>query len=180
MICDNCALKIFNPKHYNLQGIGNPFYGNLIVIPNVDYNAYKHNDITYSSQVKLLYDTFSTGELQELVFIVPLIRCNELVTTKIDDNSFKICLTHLFNDIQKYNIKRILLLGDSSAKLLNITIKDNLNNAFLSSDNKLYFVNYSPLVYYKSDEKFNIFKEYMNRWINMIKEKDYSNYNIIR
>ena len=40
-ICDDCPIRLFNSKHYNLQGIANPYFGNCIVVPNVDYNAYK-------------------------------------------------------------------------------------------------------------------------------------------
>ena len=47
-ICDNCALRLYNTKSYNLQGIGNPFYGNCIVVPNVDYKAYKGKSMDFS------------------------------------------------------------------------------------------------------------------------------------
>ena len=39
--CEDCVIRLFNTKHYNLQGIGNPYFGNCIIVPNVDYNAYK-------------------------------------------------------------------------------------------------------------------------------------------
>lgn len=38
--CDNCPLRLFNSKCHNLQGVGNPFMGKLIILPNVDYDAY--------------------------------------------------------------------------------------------------------------------------------------------
>ena len=47
-VCSDCALRLFNTKHHNLQGIGNPYFGICIVIPNVDYDAYKKGNIGYS------------------------------------------------------------------------------------------------------------------------------------
>ena len=44
--CDNCALRLFNDKCHCLEGVGNPLYGKIIVVPNVDYDAYKNKGIT--------------------------------------------------------------------------------------------------------------------------------------
>lgn len=38
-ICEECPIRLFNNKHYNLHGVGNPYFGNCIVVPNVDYSA---------------------------------------------------------------------------------------------------------------------------------------------
>ena len=43
-VCDLCPMRLFNTKHYNLRGVGNPYFGKCIVIPNVDYDAYKKGE----------------------------------------------------------------------------------------------------------------------------------------
>ena len=55
-VCSECPIRLFNNKHYNLQGIGNPYFGNCIVVPNVDYNAYKNGSMGFSNQVKIIKD----------------------------------------------------------------------------------------------------------------------------
>lgn len=62
-VCSGCSLRLFNTKHYNLYGIGNPYFGNCIVVPNVDYNAYKKGSMGFSDQVKIIKESlhFSTG-----------------------------------------------------------------------------------------------------------------------
>lgn len=47
MNCNKCPLRMFNNKCYNLQPVGNPLYGNAIVVPNVDYNAYKNKGMNF-------------------------------------------------------------------------------------------------------------------------------------
>ena len=111
-VCEECPMRLFNTKHYNLQGIGNPYFGNCIVVPNVDYNAYKKGSMGFSNQVKIIKESLhlSTGggdELEEL-YIVPLIRCNESISCELDDNSYNRCLQHFANDVRKYNFKNIV------------------------------------------------------------------------
>ena len=53
-VCSECPIRLFNNKHYNLQGIGNPYFGNCIVVPNVDYNAYKNGSMGFSNQVEII------------------------------------------------------------------------------------------------------------------------------
>ena len=53
-ICSNCALRLYNTKSYNLQGVGNPYKGNVIVVPNVDYKAYKGKSMDFSTQVEII------------------------------------------------------------------------------------------------------------------------------
>lgn len=181
-VCDECPIRLFNSKHHNLKGIGNPYFGNCIVVPNVDYDAYKKGDMDFSKQVEIIKDVIhpSTGERDNLddVYIVPLIRCNETIACELDDNSFNRCLTYFANDIRKYQFKRILLLGDAGRRFLNCDITNNLDNIILSSNNRFYNVNYSPFIKYVDEEKFDIFKHNLIRWYNWCKS-GYFNYNII-
>ena len=70
MNCNKCPLRMFNNKCYNLQPTGNPLYGNAIVVPNVDYNAYKNKGMSFSKYVEVIKDIISsTGELDNLVLL---------------------------------------------------------------------------------------------------------------
>ena len=178
-VCSECALRLFNIKHHNLQGIGNPYFGICIVIPNVDYDAYKKGNIGYSNQVEIIKSIISsTGELTD-VFILPFIRCNETIACELNNDIYNRCLYYFSNDINKYQFKYILLLGDAGRRFLNCDIKDNLNNIFISNNNRYYSINYSPLVKYTDKDKFETFKHYLNKWYNSIKNNDFTNYKIL-
>ena len=180
--CESCAIRLYNTKHHNLQGIGNPWNGNCIVIPNVDYDAYKFGDISFSKQVKLIKDILipSTGVNDSNLFIIPLIRCNEYISCKLDTESYKKCLHYFANDINKYDFKHILLLGNAGRRFLNIDISSHLNDIFISKNNRYYYVNYSPFIYYMDNDKYNIFKTNLEKWYNAINFNKFDNYNIIK
>ena len=93
-ICKDCALRLYNTKSYNLQGVGNPFYGNCIVVPNVDYKAYKGKSMSFSSQVEVIKEVLIplTGVEESNFYVVPLIRCNEQISREIDKRTFDNCL----------------------------------------------------------------------------------------
>lgn len=183
-ICEDCAIRLFNNKHHNLKGVGNPYFGNCIVVPNVDYDAYKKGDMGFSSQVEIIKDILhlSTGEcdgLEEL-YIVPLIRCNESISCELDNNSYNRCLQHFANDVRKYNFKNILLLGDAARRFLNCDITELLDTLIISSNNRLYNINYSPLIKYVNEEKFDVFKSYLRRWYCCCQTKYFDYEKIIR
>lgn len=174
-ICEECPIRLFNNKHYNLNGVGNPYFGNCIVVPNVDYNAYKKGSMGFSEQVKIIKEVLnpSTGELDELddIYIVPLIRCNENISCEVDDASYYRCLRYFVEDIRKYQFKRILLLGDAGRKFLNCDITELLDTLMISPNNRFYNVNYSPLIKYKNNEKYCIFESYLIKWYNWCKSQ---------
>lgn len=182
-ICEDCAIRLFNSKHYNLKGIGNPYFGNCIVVPNVDYDAYKKGDMSFSKQVNIIKEVLhlSTGEGDNLIdlYIVPLIRCNESISCKLDNVSYNRCLHHFANDMRKYQFKNIMLLGDAGRRFLSCDITENLDNIILSSNNKFYNINYSPLIKYVNEEKFEVFKFYLRKWYSWCKSGICS-YNIIK
>lgn len=174
-ICENCPIRLFNNKYYNLHGIGNPYFGNCIVVPNVDYNAYKKGSMGFSEQVKIIKEVLnlSTGEQDNLddIYIVPLIRCNESISCELDNNSYNRCLTHFANDMRKYKFNRILLLGDAGKRFLNCDITENLDTLMISINKRFYNINYSPLIKYKDNNKFFIFKSYLIKWYNWCKSQ---------
>lgn len=163
-------MRLFNTKQHNLQGIGNPAFGRCIVIPNVDYVAYKNRSIGFSEQVKIIEDilNLSTGELDILdyLYIVPLIRCCDKLGCELTDDIYNRCITHLAYDVELYQFRDILLLGEAGRRFLNCDIKSNDTTMFVSRNKRRYVVNYSPLTKYTNEELFNRFTDNLIRWYN--------------
>lgn len=180
--CDDCALRLFNDKCYNLKGIGNPYLGRLIVVPNVDYQAYKGRSMDFSSQVDIIKKTIahhnpSTGKGDNLDFyIVPFIRCNTTIGCEITTDIIQRCIKYLARDLVKYNFRDILLLGESTQLISHIgAIKDNLDKVYVtaSGNNRKYFVNYNPLIKYIDDNKFETFEHYLIKWYQSVTHRYY-------
>ena len=179
-VCKECVMRLFNTKHYNLQGIGNPYFGKCIVIPNVDYEAYKKGNIGFSKQVEIIKSIISsTGELID-VFIVPFIRCNETISCELNDDIYRRCLTNFGNDVLKYDFQDILLLGEAGRRFFACDINQYLDTIIISSNNRRYCVNYSPLIKYIDDNKFEVFKNHLLKWYNSVNNKIYNGYEILR
>lgn len=168
-VCDDCALRLFNTKHYNLQGVGNPYFGNCILIPNVDYSAYKKGDMSFSNQVEIIKEVlhFPTGELDNL-YILPLIRCCESISCPTDDKSYNRCITYFAKDIKKYNFKHILVLGKAVSLFLNCGIADYIDTLIISKNKRFYNVNYSPTTKYTNPMAFAMFEKYLKKWYNYV------------
>lgn len=176
--CEDCVIRLFNTKHYNLQGIGNPYFGNCIIVPNVDYNAYKKGGMKFSKQVEIIKSLISTGELDDL-YVLPLIRCNEYISCELNEDSYLKCIGYLVEDMKKYQFKNIMLLGSAGRRFLNCNINDYFDTIFVSVNNRRYWVNYSPLINYTDSDKYEIFKSNLIRWYNSIKNNDFTNYKIL-
>ena len=174
-ICINCPLRLFNDKGHNINGIGNIWSGNALVLPNVDKPAYKKQDMSFSSQVEIINTILSTGGQEQNLYIVPLIRCNEKFDIEITDNIIRRCSTYFEEDISNHQIKNIMLCGDAARRILNIDdLKSYLYTVICDSKTKRrYFVNYSPLVKYTNDEHFEVFKSHLIKYYNSITSKMY-------
>ena len=180
--CENCALRLYNTKNHNLQGIGNPWAGNCIVVSNVDGSAYKHGDMSFSKQVEVIKETIipSTGVEDSNLFIVPLIRCNENISCKLDTASYAKCLHYFAEDVEKYDFKHIMLLGTAARRFLSTDITPYLNTIVVSSNNREYAVNYSPFIKYVDERKYDVFKNQLLKWYNAIQYDNFKYYEFIK
>ena len=179
--CNDCALRLYNTKHHNLQGIGNPWSGNCIVVPNVDYDAYKRGNMSFSKHVEVIKEVLIsfTGDENSNLYVVPLIRCNETISCQLDDATYNKCLHWFAKDIKTFNFQNILLLGDAAKRFMHTDIKSNLDKRFISKNNRNYFVNYSPLISYVDQNKFDIFKKGLIKWYNAIIYNKFDTYETI-
>lgn len=168
--CENCALRLFNTKHHNLKGIGNPYSGNLIIIPNVDYNAYKNGDLSYDNQIEIIKSIIpSTGEQDSNFYVLPLIRCNTKLGCPVNDDIIRNCFLYMVDAFKLYGFKNVLCLGDAARMFLNITSIGEWRNTIITNniDKVKYFVSYSPLVNYRNpcnDRLFTLFTNDLNKW----------------
>lgn len=180
--CKDCAIRLYNTKHHNLQGVGNPWSGKCIVVPNVDYDAYKSGSMSFSEQVKVIEYVLlsSTGVEYSDLFVVPLIRCNEHISCKLDDASYKKCLNYFAEDVKKYDFKDIILLGDAGRRFLSIDITPYLNTVFISPNNRRYTVNYSPFIKHIDQTKFEVFKLGIRKWYYSAEFNSFTGYDIVK
>lgn len=177
--CDNCPLRLFNSKCHNLQGVGNPFMGKLIILPNVDYDAYKHKDMSFSKQVEVLMQNISfTGELAD-TYIVPLIRCNESLGCDINDDIIRNCQRYLAKDVKTYDFKHIMLCGSAVERFLHGSIYRLIDSIVVSGNNRRYYSNYSPLIKYVDESKFKTFVQKVDDFLYSASNNDYSKYDIV-
>lgn len=182
-ICLNCPLKLFNDKTYNIQGIGNPYAGKLILLPSINYKSYQIlNNDNCKSKIKQLLNAHisSTGVLESNYYLLPIIRCKIDDSFGLDNVSYSKCIKLLSEDFKKYDFKHIHILGDAVDKFLHKNIAYNLNNVFVSTNGRFYTVNYSPNIKYIDDNKYKLYLTYLNSWLSSSINNDYSNYKIQR
>lgn len=178
-LCEQCALRLFNDKCHNLCGVGNKNSGSLIIVPNVDYDAYKRRDMTFSRYVQIIQECISSTGGLDNVYIVPLIRCKTTDKCPINNDIINRCFTYTLNGIKRYDFNKIMLLGISSELFGFQSITEHINKLYLVNS-RVYSVCYSPLIKFIDNVKFEVFKDCLSRWINSNKYNNYNGYEVIR
>lgn len=180
--CKNCPFRLYNKKGHRLNGVGNPFSTACIVVPNVDYVAYKHSAMEYSKQVDIIRNILlsSTGSVEPNLYIIPLIRCNESISCEINDDIYNKCLSYFKEDLIRYDWRYILLLGNAVSRFLNCNISEYLDTAFITDNHRCYNVNYSPMTYYTNTKNFEIFKQNLIKWYNSVITDNLLTYKIMK
>ena len=174
-ICEDCPLGLFITKCKCLSGVGNRMSGMIIIVPNVDYNAYKNKGMTFSKYVEIVKETIisSTGGLEQLdPFIVPLIRCKLDERCPINERIVSKCALYTFADIRINNIKKIMLLGRAATSFgFDIT----------KGKDKLYYVapfvystNYYPFIKFIDYNKYDEFRNLLVNWLTAHKDNNYN------
>lgn len=163
--CEGCPIGLFNQKSKNLSGVGNAWSGRCIVVPNVDLTAYKKGGMEFSEQVNIIKDalSFFTGDLLNDVYILPLIRCSETIACPLDSNSFTRCFYYFMDDVKTFGFKDIMLMGESAKRIMGNSVLSYLDTIFISGNHR-FFINYSPLIKYTDEVKFDVFKNNLSKW----------------
>lgn len=181
-ICEDCALRLFNKKHYNIKAIGTPNYGNMIVIPNIDKSSYKNNQLEFSKILEIINEVSltSTGVcVTDYCYVTALIKCKETNKLELRDLDIQRCATILGQEINHFKPKKVLLLGSAVHRMFNQSIDDNINKIIVSN-NIGFFANYNPNVKNYNVDKFKVFEQHFIKWCNSVKTNDFSNYEIIK
>lgn len=179
MICDNCALRLINEKAYNLQGVGNPLYGNVIIIPNADYKAYRKKQLMFGDYVKEINASIpSTGELED-IYITPLLHCKVDKTYPVNDDIILNCSKILAYEFKKYNFKRVLILGSAVEKLMRLDLSKFAGKTLFYKQKGIYCtLSYSPLIKYSNISLYNLFKQHLSKWYEDVTNKN-NNYDYV-
>lgn len=174
-VCDNCPLRLYNTKRHNFPGVGDMYSNVCILVPSVDYDAYKAKDFEQSEHVKIIKSIISpTGELDW--YIAPYVRCYNMGNT-ISIDIVNRCYEH-FKEIQS-NFTDILVCGEV-VNYIGFILRNVVGSAVrLKSGVRLYF-NYSPLVKYADSDKFEVFKENLIKFRNAVTYKDASQFKWMR
>lgn len=181
-ICENCALRLFNDKGHNLAGVGNAIYGNMIIIPNVDKYAYKKQDMTFSKTVEVVNNMLnaSTGVIAtDYFYITPLIKCREVNNFSVTEYEIKNCVNHLNNEIVRYNIRTIFIMGKVSNRLFNLGINDLFDKVYVSG-RYLISGTYNPLISFFDEQKGTECTNHLIKWYNALINKNFIGYEIIK
>lgn len=179
MICDNCALRLINDKAYNLQGVGNPLYGNAIIIPNVDYKAYRKKQLLFGDYVKEIQSSLSsTGELNN-IYITPLLHCKVDKIYPVNDDIIINCSKILEYEFKKYNFKRVLILGSAVEKLMRLDLSKFAGKTLFYKQKGIYYtLSYSPLIKHSNNNLYKLFKLHLLKWYENVINKN-NNYDYI-
>jgi uracil-DNA glycosylase family 4 len=180
--CEDCALGMFNTKCKCLNGIGNPMSGKIIVVPDVDYNAYKNKGMTFSKYVEIVTQaiTSSTGGLEKLdVYIVPLIRCKPVQQCPMTKDIAAKCMQYTFDEIKDNGIHKVMLLGNAAAYMQFPSTYYTKDIIYLIG-NVGYSTCYSPFIKFRDDIKYNEFCNRLNTWYNADKTNNYNGMKIIK
>ena len=178
-VCDDCALRLFNSKGHNIQGIGTALYGNMIVLPYIDKSAYKLQRLDYSKLVSILCDS-SMGELPiNYAYITSIIKCRETINLEMTDDIRNRCITYLTKEVIEFKPRTILCLGNAAHQLFNVPVS-KLIDKIIVSNGIIYFFNYSPGVAKYDADKFEEFKQHYAKYYGAIKNKNYYGYEIIK
>lgn len=178
MVCSECPLRLYNTKGHNINGVGNTNYGNMIILPSVDREAYKHQNFTFEQMIVKLNDlsVLSTGvEILQYCYITPFIKCKIASSIILDDQIVKRCKENLKEEIIKYRPVNFLLLGkDVMSHFLQYSI--NPNKMFVDVCNRRWFNNYSPGITLYDQDKAKVFENGFVKWLNAIQNNNFSNY----
>lgn len=172
--CKDCPLRLFNTKGYPIKGKGTTVYGNIIIIPTIDKNAYKNQDITFDAMVQDMIDIIHSstgGQLLDFCYITSLVKCTGNKRCPITPDIADKCFEHFIKEFNSIPIKHVLFLGKNTLQNLSdinaerIRTGRNYCNCRKIRD---YSWNYSPGVKYYDDKKFEIFKQALIDWYNYI------------
>ena len=172
--CESCALRLFNPKGHNIIGEGCTLYGNIIIIPYIDKDAYRRQDIVFDNGVKIVQDVIMEScneNVLDWCYMTSLIKCKETQKCPINDDILRNCFTHLIKEFEEIKPKNVLLLGtDTPAKVNDLNFYNHsIKKPFIDVKGINFNWNFSPYVKYYNRDRFELFKSSLIKWFTEIR-----------
>jgi len=180
--CEGCPLGMFSTKSKCLTGVGNPMSGKIIVVPNIDREAYKNESMSFSSYVDIITHLLipSIGRIEELdCYIAPFIRCKLDEKCPITRDIASKCMQYTFAEITQYNIRKVMFMG-SAAFYAKFPPTSQTKNLIYLMNGVGYSTNYSPFVKYRDNMKYRDFCNRLTTWYSADKTNNYNGMQIIR
>lgn len=176
--CEGCALRLANIKGYDIKGVGNPNFGNMIILPTVDKFAYKYQSFNFSEMVKKLNDIAisSTGvDLLSMCYVTPFIKCKPNKRIELDEQVTKRCMINLKQEFVDYHPSNILLLGNNVMEHF-LQYSVNPDKVYIDIKGRRWFNNYSPGVMLYNPNLTHVFVGGFLKWFNAVISNNFSNY----
>lgn len=150
--CERCPNRIFNTGKY-IQGGRGSIHGDVVFLfPRGDRNYCE--DYQLFTDIGNLYDEYSGRNNTEDVYMTYSIKCacsNNYNTylTAIDK-----CRNILWKELARINYKYLFIFGDAY-----LSISNNHIPRFMATGGKYIFNNYSPLIKFKDNNLYHVFKQ---------------------
>lgn len=161
--CERCPNRIFNIGKY-IQGGRGSIHGDIVFL-------FPRGDRVYCDDYQLftdignLYDEYSGRNNTEDVYMTYSVKC----TCSNDYNTYLTavykCRNILWKELARINYKYLFVFGDAYR-----SISDNPIPRFMATGGKYIFSNYSPLIKFKDDNLYHIFKQRFADDINWVNQ----------
>lgn len=167
--CEKCPLRLFADKGYPIKGSGNKAYGNIIVLPTIDKNAYKKQDITFDNMVTILQESIfvnTSYNLLDFCYVTTLVKCTENKSCPVTSEIKLNCFDLFIEEIRNVPIRNMLFLGKQTYSLfINIQkYRIEHNMRFITCNIPNAFWNFSPGIKFYDDKKFDMFEKELIQW----------------
>ena len=161
--CERCPNRIFNTGKY-IQGGRGSIHGDIVFLFPKGDRVYC-DDYQLFTDIGNLYDEYSGRNNTEDVYMTYSIKCacsNNYNTylTAVDK-----CRNILWKELARINYKYLFIFGDAYR-----SISDNPIPRFIATGGKYVFSNYSPLIKFKDNNLYHVFKQRFADDINWVNE----------
>lgn len=151
-ICSNCPNRIFNTGKYIIGGKGSIHGDVVFLFPRSDRNYC--NDYQLFIDIGNLYDEYSGRSNTEDVYMTYGVKCACSNNYNTYIAAVKNCRNILWQELAMIKYKYLFIFGDAWQ-----SISDTNIPRFMAIKGKYVFNNYSPLIKFKDNDLYEIFKQ---------------------
>lgn len=169
--CARCPNRIFNTGIY-IQGGRGSIHGDVVFLfPRGDRNYCEGYQLF--TDIGNLYDEYSGRNNTEDVYMTYSIKCACSNNYNTYLTAIGKCRNILWKELARINYKYLFIFGDAY-----LSISNNHIPRFMATGGKYIFNNYSPLIKFKDDNLYHIFKQRFADDVNWVNQNR-NNYGIV-